>query len=157
LAYAIIPQEIKPATPNAAIIGTAKMRLLLRNPPKISDKNVVGSKVAAETKLVVDAVAVVASHTSRGVAFKSVGEDEEDATTVCCANLLLFARQEVGAKALAIKAMLLSKQTSRYLWMQVIVMDNFFVSGKRSSSILYFLFFLPKVFFSFVVILYYTS
>jgi len=155
LAYAIIPQEIKPATPNAAIIGTAKMRLLLRNPPKISDKTVVGSKVAAETKFVVDAVAaVVASHTSRGVAFKSVGEDEEDATTVCCANLLLFARQEVGAKALAIKAMLLSKQTSRYLWMQVIVMDNFFVSGKRSSIILYFLFFLPKVVFSFVVILY---
>ena len=49
MAYDTIKKATKDARLKAATIGTASIRLLLINPPKTSDKKVVGSSVVADT------------------------------------------------------------------------------------------------------------
>lgn len=50
----MIAKATKPATPNAATMGMARMAGVPINPPSRSDKNVVGSTVAAASKSVVN-------------------------------------------------------------------------------------------------------
>jgi hypothetical protein len=49
LAYAMIPYARRLATASAAAMGTAKIKGVPNTPPNISERNVVGSNVTADT------------------------------------------------------------------------------------------------------------
>ena len=104
----MIAKATKDATPNAATIGTAKIRFELMNPDKRSERKVVGSSVTAETE--VDVV----SKTFIGATCKDVVEDKGDRQKELLgleddANATRL-WQGLGAKASAVKAMQQSKQ-----------------------------------------------
>lgn len=119
----------KDAKPKAATMGTANIRLLLMNPPKRSERKVVGSKVAAATTLVVEVVAASNTKSFRGAACR-----EDDDTGV--EQLLPMADTRfmlVGAKASANKAMLMPRRQRRKIrWMHFILI---LVVCTRSSGL----------------------
>lgn len=108
----------KDANPKAATIGTANIRLLLMNPPNRSERKVVGSKVAAATRLL-ELLLVVSRKRSRGAAWSE--DDDVDGPMLVVERRMEGEMLVLGTNASAVRAMLPMRQQSRKnLWTLII-------------------------------------